>query len=113
MSCFLPGRCRCLASSRGIAQAYQLFVLHHNTAHAYDDDLFALRGLDIQGTILGIDFHTLDRFDTGRVFFFFCQKYNIYLKPSIFRIPLKWVATQSKRSTKGRYVIIANNSDTL
>ena len=53
-----------------LLQAYLLFVHHYRAAHADDDDLLALRGLDIETSILRIDLHALNRFDSCRVFLF-------------------------------------------
>ena len=68
-----------------LLQAYLFFVLHDCTAHADDDDLLTLRGLNIEASILCIDLHALDRFDTRRIFFFFrAFGFDVDVGPDVF-----------------------------
>ena len=68
-----------------LLQAYLFFVLHDCTAHADDNDLLTLRGLDVEAAILRIDLHALDRFDTRRVFFFFrAFGFDVDVGPDVF-----------------------------
>ena len=59
-----------------LLQAYLFFVLHDCAGHADDEDLLALRGLDVKTAILRIDLHAFHLLDTRRVFFLFFRAFG-------------------------------------